>query len=120
MDVMTPRTVWMFTAGLLVCLAIHCLALHSAAQEPAGAAQVRKLEEKWTAAYKARQIDILSSLLNEDFVITVEDGNTYSKQGYITHSADPTVHVDVAELSDLRIRMRGNLAVVTGAYHERG
>jgi ketosteroid isomerase-like protein len=112
MDVMTPRTVWMFTAGLLVCLAIHCLARPSAAQEPAGAAQVRKLEEKWTAAYKARQIDILSSLLNEDFVITVEDGNTYSKQGYITHSADPTVHVDVAELSDLRIRMRGNLAVI--------
>ena len=82
--------------------------------------RLRRLEEKWAAAYKERQIDLLSSLLNEDFVITVEDGNTYSKGGYITHSADPTVHVDVAELSNLRIRMRGNLAVVTGAYHERG
>jgi ketosteroid isomerase-like protein len=115
MDVMTPRTVSMLTVSLLFFLAIH-----SSAQESAGAAQVRKLEEKWTAAYKAREIDLLSSLLNEDFVITVEDGNTYSKGGYITHSADPSVHVDVAELSDLRIRMRGNLAIVTGAYHERG
>jgi hypothetical protein len=26
----------------------------------------------------------------------------------------------VAELADLRVRVRGNLAVVTGAYHERG
>ncbi|MBZ5666424.1 MAG: nuclear transport factor 2 family protein [Acidobacteriia bacterium] len=105
------------TLGLLVCLTIRLVA-----QEPAGAAaQVRRLEEKWTEAYKERQIDILSSLLTEDFVITVEDGNTYSKAGYITHSADPSVKVEVAELSDLRVRVRGgNLAVVTGAYHEIG
>jgi len=85
-----------------------------------GAAQVRKLEEKWTAAYKERQIDLLASLLAEEFVITVEDGNTYSKTGYITHSADPSVRVEVAELSDLRVRVRGYVAVVTGAYHEKG
>ena len=82
--------------------------------------QVRKLEEKWTAAYKQREIGILSTLLAEDFLITVEDGNTYSKQGYITHTADSSVKVEVAELSDLKVRVRGNLAVVTGAYHERG
>ena len=86
-----------------------------------GAAQVRNLEEKWTEAYKHRNIDILSTLLTEDFVITVEDGATYSKAGYITHSADPAVQVDVAELSDMRVRVRGGmLAIVTGAYHERG
>jgi ketosteroid isomerase-like protein len=92
------------TFFLLVC----CLAIRLAA------------EEKWTAAYKERQINILSSLLAEDFVITVEDGNTYSKAGYITHSADSSVRVEVAELSDLRVRVHGNVAVVTGAYHERG
>jgi ketosteroid isomerase-like protein len=106
------------TLGLLLCLTISL-----AAQEPAGAAaQVRRLEEKWTAAYKERDIDILSTLLTEDFVITVEDGSTYSKAGYITHSADPTVKVEIAELSDLRVRVRGGgmIAVVTGAYHEKG
>jgi ketosteroid isomerase-like protein len=99
-----------------------CLTIRLAAQEPPGAAaQVRRLEEKWAEAYKERDIDILSTLLTEDFVITVEDGNTYSKAGYITHSADPTVRVEVAELSDLRVRIRGgNIAVVTGAYYERG
>ena len=104
------------TFGLLVCLTIRLTA-----QEPAGAAsQVRKLEEKWTAAYKDRKIDLLSSLLAEDFVITVEDGNTYSKAGYITHSADSSVRVEVAKLSDRRVRLHGSIAVVTGAYHERG
>jgi len=63
---------------------------------------------------------MLSSMLADDFVITVEDGNTYSKSGYISHTADASVHVDVAEMSDLKVRMHGNIAVVTGAYHERG
>jgi len=69
----------------------------AAAQEGEGAAQIRKLEEKWTLAYKEHNIDILSTLLTEDFIITVEDGSTYSKAGYITHSADPTVQVELAE-----------------------
>lgn len=113
---MRTRMVSKLTLCLLVCLTIRL-----SAQDPAGAAsQVRKLEEKWAEAYKQRNIDILSSLLTEEFVITVEDGSTYSKAGYITHSADSSVHVEVAELSDLRVRVHGNVAVVTGAYHERG
>jgi len=105
---------------LILCL-FTGLSIPLAAQEKADtAATIRKLEEKWTESYKKRQIDILSSLLAEDFVITVEDGNTYSKMGYITHSADPSVQVDIAELSDLKVRMHGNAAVVTGAYHEKG
>ena len=113
---------WIRQVSTLTFCLLVCLTIRLAAQEPAGAAaQVRRLEEKWTEAYKERQIDILSTLLTEDFVITVEDGNTYSKAGYITHSADPSVHVEVAELSDLRVRVRGgNIAVVTGAYHEMG
>ena len=105
---------------LILCL-FTGLTIPLAAQEKSDTATtIRKLEEKWTESYKKRQIDILSSLLAEDFVITVEDGNTYSKMGYITHSADPSVQVDIAELSDLKVRMHGNAAVVTGAYHEKG
>jgi len=113
---MSPRNALLSFAVFL------CMAIPLPAQEPGnGAAQVRNLEEKWTEAYKHRDIDILSTLLTEDFIITVEDGSTYSKAGYITHSADPTVQVDVAELSDMRVRMRGGMfAIVTGAYHERG
>ena len=105
---------------LILCL-FTGLAIPLASQQKADTANsIRKLEEKWTESYKKRQIDILSSLLAEDFVITVEDGNTYSKVGYISHSADPSVQVDIAELSDLKVRMHGNAAVVTGAYHEKG
>jgi len=108
------------TAVTLTLCVLVCPAARLAAQDKSDAATIRKLEEKWTESYKKRQIDILSSLLAEDFVITVEDGNTYSKTGYITHTADSSVQVDVAEIKELRVRMHGNVAVVTGAYHEKG
>src|SRR5258705_1569151 len=106
-------------SAVILCLCT-VFAIPSTAQEKDTAKSIRKLEEKWTESYKKRQIDILSSLLAEDFVITVEDGNTYSKSGYITHSADPSVQVDVAEISDLKVRMHGDTAIVTGAYDDRG
>jgi ketosteroid isomerase-like protein len=105
-------------ALLLFLLAVTTLCLP--AQDKSDAAAVRALELKWTQSYKDRSIDILSSLLSEEFVITIEDGSVYSKAGYISHSADANVHVEVAELSDLKVRVHGDTAIVTGAYHERG
>jgi len=110
----------LYLAGSLILLSVIGVNPPSAAQEKSDAAYVRSLELKWTESYKQRQVNILSSLLAEDFVITIEDGSTYSKTGYISHSAESSVHVAVAEMSDLKVRMHGNAAVITGAYHERG
>lgn len=107
-------------APVLVLSLFAVFAVGLPAQEQSDAAYVRSLELKWTESYKQRQVDILSTLLADDFVITIENGSTYSKTGYISHSAEPAVHVQVAEMSDLKVRMHGNAAVVTGAYHERG
>ena len=67
-----------------------------------------------------RQFDLLASLLDEDFVITFENGTLYGKTGYISFSATSTIKVDVAEMSEMKVRMHGNTAIVTGLYHERG
>src|SRR5579864_6118704 len=90
------------------------------AQENSDAATVRALELKWTESYKQHNIEILSSLLSDEFVITIEDGSVYSKAGYISHSADSKTRVQVAEMSDLRVRTHGDTAIVTGSYHEKG
>lgn len=108
---------WLFAC--MTCM-VAFTTLSAAQQKGAEGATILGLERKWTDAYKQRDITILSSLLAEDFVITVEDGSTYGKEGYITHTADSSVHVEVAEQTDFRVRMHGNAAVVTGAYHERG
>ena len=62
----------------------------------------------------------MSSLLAEDFIITVEDGTTFSKSGYIALNGISTVRVEISEMADIKVRMHDNTAVVTGAYHEKG
>jgi ketosteroid isomerase-like protein len=104
----------------LIIFLLAASTLRLPAQDKSDAATVRALEMKWTESYKQRSIDILSSLLAEDFVITIEDGSVYSKAGYISHSADVSTRVHVAELSELKVRMHGDTAIVTGAYHEKG
>lgn len=81
---------------------------------------VRALEVKWAEAYKLRKLDVLSSLLDDDCISTFEDGSTFGKLGVISYIAKPSERVELAEMSDLKIRMHGETAVVTGAYHERG
>ena len=95
----------------------------ASAQNKAAAAssKIIALENKWNAAYKDGDIGTMESLLAEDFIITVEDGSTFSKPGYIAHSGDSTVHVVISEMSDIKIRVHGNtVAVVMGSYHEKG
>ncbi len=84
------------------------------------ASKVLALEKKWNDVYKRGDIAAMGSLLADDFIITVEDGSTFSKPGYIAHNGNSTVHVEISEMSDLQVRIHGNTAVVTGAYREKG
>jgi len=112
---MKRRKTLLLIIGLVVGWSTNALG-----QDKSEASTIRALELKWTESYKQRSIDILSSLLADEFVITVEDGNVYSKAGYISHTADSKVKVEVAEMSDLKVRIHGNTAIVTGSYHEKG
>jgi len=93
----------------------------AAAQSKTDAAsKIMALENRWNEAYLKGDVTTLNSLLADDFIITVEDGSTFSKPGYIAHSGDSTIRVEISEMSDLRVRMHGNTAIVTGVYHEKG
>ena len=105
-------------SALALCL-FALFAIGVPAQEKSDAASIRALEQKWTDAYKQRQIATVASLLADDYVITLEDGSTFGKVGFISYNAG-SLRVDVAELSDLKIRFHDNIAVVTGAYREKG
>src|SRR5712692_4274499 len=109
--------------SLLVAASLAVLALDFAVAQnnpDALASKVLALEKKWNDVYKRSDIAAMDSLLADDFIITVEDGSTFSKPGYIAHNGDSAVHVTTSDMSDLQVRMHGNTAVVTGAYHEKG
>ena len=105
-------------SALALCL-LGSFAVRVSAQEKSDVATIRALESKWIDAYKQRQIATVASLLADDYVITLEDGSTYGKVGFISYNAG-SLRVDIAEASDLKIHMHDNIAVVTAAYHEQG
>jgi ketosteroid isomerase-like protein len=105
-------------SALVLCL-LASFAVRSLAQEKSEVASIRALELKWVDAYKQRQIGAVAALLAEDYVITLEDGSTYGKVGFISYNAGP-LRVDIADLADVKIHMHENIAVVTASYHERG
>jgi len=109
--------------SLLVIAPLAVCALNFAAAQnnpDTVSSKVLALERQWNTAYKRSDIAVMNSLLADDFIITVEDGSTFSKSGYIAHNGDSSVHVGVSDMSDLKVRLHGNTAVVTGAYHEKG
>jgi ketosteroid isomerase-like protein len=108
----------LFSALMLCLLTIPII--HAQAKQDADTAALRTFEAELMNAYKDRQVEHLAALLDDDFVITFEDGSTYGKLGYISYSATPSVKVELVEMSDVKIRIHGNTAILTGAYHERG
>ena len=92
----------------------------AAGKQSTPASDVLTLEQKWNDVYKRSDVATMNTLLADDYIITTEDGSTFSKMGYIAHNGNSTVHVDVSKMSDLMVRMHGDTAVVTGAYYEKG
>ena len=90
------------------------------AQETPDTAEIRSLELKIADWYKSHQIQTFAGLLDDDFVITFEDGSIYGKTGYLSYSASSSTVVTSVEISDMKVRMHGDTAVVTGIYHEKG
>ncbi|HXJ90618.1 MAG TPA: nuclear transport factor 2 family protein [Candidatus Binatia bacterium] len=90
------------------------------AQESSTAGEIRGLEQKMLECYKHRDVEVFAAVLDDDFVITFEDGSTYSKTGYLSYSASSSTHIALAEIPEMKVRVHGQTAVVTGVYHEKG
>jgi len=95
--------------------------IFSVAQQKSDAAsKVLAAEAKWNEAYKRNDVGALNSLLADDFIITVEDGSTFSKAGYIAYASEGVLRVEISEMSNLKVILHGDVAIVTGTYHEKG
>lgn len=108
----------LFSVAVLTVFTIPAISLR--AQEKTDEAQLRSLEMEVTNLYKQRKIERIAPLLDDDFVITFEDGSVYSKTGYMSYNAAASVHIEDAETADVKVHLHGNTAVLTGVYHERG
>lgn len=96
------------------------LAVGAVGQDSSQASSVRALELKMLDCYRLRQVEVFATVLDDDFVITFEDGSTYSKTGYLSYSASSSTRVELAEIPEMKVRVHGDTAIVTGVYHEKG
>src|SRR5215471_21703725 len=106
--------------GLMAVLGLAVVATVSARAQESGEAAVRALEMRMLDCYKLRQVEVFAAVLDDDFVITFEDGSTYSKTGYLAYSASSSTRIELAEISEMKVRVHGDTAIVTGVYHEKG
>jgi hypothetical protein len=97
-----------------VCLTILPVGLK--AQESSDTAAIRAMEFKLLDCYKRHEVEVFASVLDDDFVITFEDGSTYSKTGYLAYSTSASTRVETVEIPEMKIRLHGDTAVVTGVY----
>ncbi len=105
---------------LLVAISMAAVCVPPSLAQDSEAANVRAMELKIGDLYRHHQIEAFAPMLDDDFVITFEDGSVYSKTGYLAYSASASTRVEVVEIPEMRIHMHGDTAIVTGVYHERG
>jgi ketosteroid isomerase-like protein len=76
------------------------------------------MEQQWNKASKAGDADALAAFLADDLVYLDSDGTMRTKSEVLARTKK--AKWTVMELSDMKVTMHGNTAVVTGAWMGKG
>lgn len=76
------------------------------------------LEARWDRALIDKDRAALESILADDFVIVTADGRTGGKQDLIAVTVNWTGRVQPFETQDVRVRIYGDVAVLTGWFQQ--
>ena len=103
----------LFVAALII-TAIYHPALADRSQESADVAELSRLEQVWNDAYVHGNVGPLERLLADDLIVTMTDMAVLTKAQSIGLLRSGRLKFPRYETSDIRIRVYGNAAVVTG------
>ncbi len=77
-------------------------------------------ENNWATAELHHDAASLSRLMSDDLVMTETDGSVIDKAQEVAFAADSDAHMEILETHDMKVHMNGDIAVVVGAFHEKG
>ena len=103
----------LFVAALIV-TALSLPALANNSQESGDIAELSKLEQVWNDAYVHGKVEPLEQLLADDLIVTMTDMAVLTKAQSIGLLRSGHLKFPRYETSDIRIRVYGDAAVVTG------
>jgi ketosteroid isomerase-like protein len=98
---------------VVVLLAITCLAFAQGVEQA-----LLDLEHQWAKASKASDGIAIAPLLADDLAVIDSDGSMLTKSDYVERTKKAKWQTN--EISDLKVRVYGNSAVVTGMWTGKG
>ena len=84
-----------------------------AKEPPKTEAVIQKLEHEWADAVKRRDVEKIDRLEADDFAFTGPGGVVWSKARALETIKSGDLEIDSFELSDVKVRLYGDTAVVT-------
>ena len=76
-----------------------------------------ELEQKWNAAFQSRDATFIETLLDDDFVVTYDDGSRGDKAKELSLAAAFNQQIDSSRLDEFIIKVYGNTAAVLFTLH---
>jgi ketosteroid isomerase-like protein len=99
------------TIAVVLALSIPYLATAQSVEQ-----QLKKLEMQWANAGVKKDLAVIDRLLADDFITTDPEGEVFTKAEEIAFLKSGEDIVSSAELSDIKVRVYGDAAVVTYVY----
>jgi ketosteroid isomerase-like protein len=81
--------------------------------------ELKQLEKDWTDAQKAKDSDKLADILDDRWMGIGTDGKATTKAEAVSHMKMPGYTMDSIDLGPMKVRIFGNMAVVTGTDTEK-
>ena len=75
---------------------------------------ILKLENDWSTAWQKKDAAFLQKLYADEFIVTDQDGNIYTKAQDIANMSSPGTNTTSFALTDLKVHGYGDVVVVTG------
>jgi ketosteroid isomerase-like protein len=82
--------------------------------------QLKEMEDDWQKATRAKDTAALKRIIAEDWVATNEMGKILNREEYLSQTTANTDVIQSNENTDMRVRVFGDTAVVTGGLTEKG
>jgi ketosteroid isomerase-like protein len=110
---------WLKCAWVIVCLALLQGCAASSMRDSAES-ELRALESRWDEAIVRKDRAALQQILGDDFVIITADGQIGGKSQLMDVVASPDAVIDPFATEDVKVRVYGDAAVLTGRFTQTG
>ena len=109
-----PRERWVVGALAFGVVTVVLVTLWPRSAADAREAEVLAVENAWMEAYLHDDVTALDAILANDYTLTDSTGGVSTKADDLANARSHRVHFDAYDNTDVRVRVWGDTAVVTG------